>query len=59
MDQDLARSATLPTLLRHARGTYAQALRTALAKAGYDDIPANGLFLIGILAGSAWRNMLS
>lgn len=40
----------LPALLRHARTTYGQAMRKALADAGYDDIPANGLYVIGGLA---------
>jgi DNA-binding MarR family transcriptional regulator len=40
----------IPALLRHARATYGQAMRRALAEAGYDDIPANGLYIIGGLA---------
>jgi len=40
----------LPALLRHARSTYGMAMRKALAEAGYDDIPRNGLYLIGGLA---------
>ncbi|HEY0315256.1 MAG TPA: MarR family transcriptional regulator [Sphingomonas sp.] len=40
----------IPALLRHARGTYGQAMRRALTEAGYDDIPANGLYIIGGLA---------
>jgi|SRR5579862_2122775 len=39
-----------PALLRHARTTYGTAMRKALDEAGYDDIPANGLYLIGGLA---------
>ena len=39
-----------PALLRHARVTYGVAMRTALADAGYDDIPKNGLYVIGGLA---------
>ncbi len=41
---------TLPALLRHARYTYGGAMRRALAEAGYDDIPGNGLYVIGALA---------
>jgi DNA-binding MarR family transcriptional regulator len=41
---------TLPALLRHARTAYAVAMRTALAQAGYGDIPKNGLYVIGGLA---------
>jgi DNA-binding MarR family transcriptional regulator len=40
----------LPVLLRHARVTYGAAMRKALAEAGYDDIPKNGLYVIGGLA---------
>lgn len=39
-----------PALLRHARVTYGSAMRRALAEAGYDDIPKNGLYVIGGLA---------
>jgi len=41
---------SMPALLRHARTTYGTAMRTALEKAGYDDIPKNGLYVIGGLA---------
>ena len=40
----------LPALLRHARTAYGVAMRRALAEAGYDDVPANGLYVIGGLA---------
>ena len=40
----------LPALLRHARTTYGAAMRQALEEAGYDDIPKNGLYVIGGLA---------
>ena len=40
----------LPVLLRHARYTYGEAMRQALTDAGYDDIPKNGLYVIGGLA---------
>ena len=40
----------LPALLRHARTTYGVAMRKALDEAGYDDIPGNGLYVIGGLA---------
>src|SRR5581483_3292604 len=39
-----------PALLRHARTTYGSAMRIALEDAGYDDIPPNGLYVIGALA---------
>ncbi len=40
----------MPALLRHARNTYGSAMRRALGEAGYDDIPGNGLYVIGGLA---------
>ena len=39
-----------PALLRHARTTYGKAMRAALEEAGFDDIPGNGLYIIGGLA---------
>jgi DNA-binding MarR family transcriptional regulator len=41
---------SLPALLRHARYTYGTAMRQALTEAGYDDLPKNGLYIIGGLA---------
>jgi DNA-binding MarR family transcriptional regulator len=41
---------SIPALLRHARSTYGTAMRRALEQAGYDDIPKNGLYVIGGLA---------
>jgi len=40
----------MPAMLLHALATYGGAMRGALAKAGYDDIPKNGLYVIGGLA---------
>lgn len=40
----------MPVLLRHARSAYANAMRGALERAGYEDIPSNGLYIIGGLA---------
>lgn len=40
----------IPALLRHARTTYGTAMRRALEEAGHDDIPKNGLYVIGALA---------
>ena len=39
-----------PALLRHARNTYGSAMRKALEAAGYDDLPRNGLYVIGGMA---------
>jgi DNA-binding MarR family transcriptional regulator len=40
----------MPALLRHARFIYGAAMRHALTDAGYDDLPRNGLYIIGGLA---------
>jgi len=40
----------MPALLHHALATYGGAMLAALGKAGYDDIPKNGLYVIGGLA---------
>lgn len=40
----------MPALLRHARSTYGVAMRRTLENAGYDDIPKNGMYVIGGLA---------
>ena len=40
----------IPGLLRHARTTYGAAMREALRAAECDDIPRNGLYVIGGLA---------
>lgn len=37
----------MPALLRHARTTYGTAMRRELVEAGFDDIPKNGLYVIG------------
>ncbi len=49
LDPQLA-AIPLPALLRHARNAYGSTMRRALEDAGYDDIPKNGLYLIGGLA---------
>jgi DNA-binding MarR family transcriptional regulator len=43
----------IPALLRHARNTYGVAMRGALEQAGYDDLPKNGMYVIGGLAKGA------
>ena len=40
----------MPALLRHARSTYGLAMRRALEGAGYEDIPKNGMYVIGGMA---------
>jgi DNA-binding MarR family transcriptional regulator len=41
---------SVPALLRHARHTYGAAMRRALEAAGHDDLPKNGLYVIGGLS---------
>jgi DNA-binding MarR family transcriptional regulator len=43
---------SLPALLRAGRRVYGSAIRDALADAGFDDVPRNGLFVIGAIAGT-------
>jgi DNA-binding MarR family transcriptional regulator len=40
----------VPALLRAAWTTYGARMRDALERAGYDDVPRNGLYVIGALA---------
>lgn len=40
----------MPALMRAARRTYGTNIRRALAQAGFDDVPRNGLFVIGAIA---------
>lgn len=49
-DQPEDEDAVTPALLRHARSTYGVAMREALVRAGYDDVPRNGLYVIGGMA---------
>jgi DNA-binding MarR family transcriptional regulator len=39
-----------PALLRWARSTYGEVMHKALAEAGCDDVPPNGMYVIGGLA---------
>ena len=39
-----------PALLRWARGSFGDAMHKALAEAGCDDVPPNGMYVIGGLA---------
>jgi DNA-binding MarR family transcriptional regulator len=41
--------ASFPALLRAARRTYGLAIREALTRAGYDDVPRNGIYTIGAI----------
>lgn len=50
MDLPWYETVSLPALLRHARRPYGAAMRRALEAAGYDDIPKNGLYVLGALA---------
>lgn len=50
MDERGRHDISFPALLRAARATYGKAIRAALAEAGFDDIPGNGLFVVGAVA---------
>jgi DNA-binding MarR family transcriptional regulator len=39
--------ASIPALLRAARGGYGHAIRKELAAAGFDDVPRNGAYVLG------------
>jgi DNA-binding MarR family transcriptional regulator len=41
---------SLPALLRAARNTFASAVQAPLAHAGFDDLPRNGVFVIGAIS---------
>ncbi|HEY7837880.1 MAG TPA: MarR family transcriptional regulator [Terriglobales bacterium] len=43
-------SASIPALLRHARRAYGTAMRAALSGGGCDDVPPNGMYVLGGLA---------
>ncbi len=40
----------IPPLLRAARGSYGDAIRVSLARAGFDDMPSNGAFVLSGMA---------
>lgn len=44
------RPPSLPSLLRAARASCVAQVRRALGEAGFDDLPGNGIFVIGALA---------
>ena len=50
---------SMPALLRHAQLAYSTSMREALDAAGYDDIPKNGLYVIGGLARDSSDHPLS
>jgi DNA-binding MarR family transcriptional regulator len=47
---DAAAEVTLPALLRAARTTYGSAIRSALVGVGCEDVPRNGIFVLGSIA---------
>ena len=51
---------SIPTLMRAARGAYAQSIRAELYAIGVDDLPRNGVFMLaGIAASGAARQDLA
>ncbi|HEX3940070.1 MAG TPA: MarR family transcriptional regulator [Acidobacteriaceae bacterium] len=49
-EQPWYQTAVIPGLLRHAQRAYGAAMRAALAAIGCDDMPKNGMYVIGGLA---------
>jgi DNA-binding MarR family transcriptional regulator len=49
-EQGPAGQLSLPALLRGARAAYGTAIRAALAGAGCDDVPRNGIYVISAIA---------
>jgi DNA-binding MarR family transcriptional regulator len=50
MAQIVDSQASIPALMRAARGSYAKAIGVELESAGFDDMPRNGGFLLGGMA---------
>jgi DNA-binding MarR family transcriptional regulator len=49
-DLSWAEDVAFPALLRAARRTYGDAIREALDRAGYGDLPRNGPYVLGAIA---------
>jgi DNA-binding MarR family transcriptional regulator len=50
MTAPAANEVVIPALLRAARGAYGHAIGTRLARAGFDDMPRNGPYVLGGMA---------
>lgn len=50
MSKPVHEQIAMPALLRGARRVYGAAIREALSKAGYGDIPKNGIYVLGAIA---------
>jgi DNA-binding MarR family transcriptional regulator len=48
--EELLDDISIPALLRASRGRYAKAIRSHLARAGFDDLPRNGAYVLGGMA---------
>ncbi|HEY7134089.1 MAG TPA: MarR family transcriptional regulator [Acidimicrobiia bacterium] len=51
MSGERDRDTALPALLRAAWTTYGNAVRAAMVEAGFDDLPRNGAYVVGAIAG--------
>lgn len=49
-DGDTAPGIPIPALLRHARGAFSHSIRDELREGGFEDLPANGPYLLGGMA---------
>lgn len=47
---ELHNEVAFPALLRAARNVYTYAIRKALAENGFDDVPRNGIYVMGAIA---------
>jgi DNA-binding MarR family transcriptional regulator len=60
-DPRLAPEVVLPVLLRPGRGVYGMFIRDALVEAGFNDMPSNGGYVLGLIApsGSALSDVIA
>jgi len=60
-DSGLAPESVLPVLLRPGRGVYGRYVRDALIAAGFNDMPPNGGYVLGLLEpdGAPLRDVIS
>ncbi len=49
-DDDTAPAIPIPVLLRHARGAFSHSIRNELREGDFEDLPANGPYLLGGMA---------
>jgi DNA-binding MarR family transcriptional regulator len=50
VDDEIALGIPIPALLRHARGAFSLSIRNELFDGGFEDLPANGPYVLGGMA---------